>query len=366
MTRGTNGSERPLIDAAEEAQREAETRKRLCRERIAAMKDCLERAGYTEGTSYWSVGIIIAKVATGWESIEWELDRLASDRELATSSDNIESRRRIVRRALAELQADGMVTFECVVPSGRRGRGHKSRLTIELNRAVIVGDSPLLERAQKPDTDPDNGPDTDPDNGPDRTGTLTRTEPGQIKNQTALYSFPKDSGPLFLEDGEPKGKTEGAEDHEFSRLEFSTTADATVPTCVRLLDALGSRNEWPAGDVQTVWRVAAALDAGLIAEADAMTAARVARDFGKRSRVGLFRCKLAERLELDSDGLARLLSRVRMKNGYPAVPPVRRVKSDHDAAIAASVKAAPVQTRPNERTTQTAARRLFAELVSIR
>ena len=139
-----------------------------------------------------------------------------------------------------------------------------------------------------------------------------------------------------------------------------------MPTCVRLLDALGSRNEWPVGDVQTVWRVAAALDAGLIAEADAMTAARVARDFGKRSRVGLFRCKLAERLELDPSGLARLLSRVRMKNGYPAVPPVRRVRSENDAAIAASVQAAPVQSRPNERTTQTAARRLFAELVSIR
>lgn len=313
--RRSKDADRPLITAAEERDREDYARRRLCAERCQAVEDALTAIGFARDTSYWSVALLVARVCDGWAPLVRSLDRLASDDAIATSAKRLADRKRIVRRALDELQAFGVLTYERSQGAARRRTRPEVLFTIRLNRAAIVGDVPMEPVARDADNEADR---------PRTTGRTTgRTDPGQrggqTENHTVLSSLnPKTLGPLSPGEDLDQERL----DQKCSKVSSGsrvTDRRSTEATAHRLCASLG----WPSGNVRTLWQVAAAFDAGFIAEHAIADAVRASRLMSRRQPIGYFRTVLAERLATDSDGLSRLLRRVVMHDGWPTAPPSR-------------------------------------------
>ncbi|MEM6981165.1 MAG: hypothetical protein AAF539_16005 [Planctomycetota bacterium] len=333
---GDYGTPRPLLTSVAAADDEAAVRKRLAYERACAMEACLQRADYTPGTSYWDVAVVLAKSASGWLPIVWELDRIAEA--LPTTSDNPASRRRIVRRVLSELSRDGILTAEVAVPEGRRGRGAKAVATITIDREVVIGQKPLSERSSGDQlngtltgtltrTETGHSPGQKRDTDRDRNGTLTGTN----RDHTVLTLLTHSHSPhspgcrsaSVATDVEVDQKSIG--DGEVVHVADSSGDDIShlariEPTAINVAAAL----RWPPGDARTIWQVAAAHHAGQLSDAEVAAACRVAVMCAKHDRIGYMRTKLAERLGVDLRELSSLLSRVLPRCHAPRDPPVRR------------------------------------------
>ncbi|MEL6109394.1 MAG: hypothetical protein AAFU85_25585 [Planctomycetota bacterium] len=302
-----------LLAIAESKDAEDSVRRRLCRERCQAMEERLRDIGFAPGTSYWSVALLVARVSDGWQPLVRTLDKLASDKALETKSTDIRSRRRIVRRAIAELEEWDLLSVDRSEGPKRRATRAEVVYTITLNRPVIVGEI----EPRDADNCPDNGADKRPDNGADNTPDRPRTNPGQIESDSLYPPFTLDPfGPLS-----PLGRSEtsdvgGTEDHE-----CLVKAEQLEPIVVNIARAL----RWPGGDYETAWRVAAAFHAGDVNEADIAIACRLASENARKSPMGYFRTKLAERLGKDPSEMRELLSRHRCAGGFPNRRPSKPV-----------------------------------------
>ncbi|MCA9137264.1 MAG: hypothetical protein KDB00_10905 [Planctomycetales bacterium] len=313
----------PLCTIADERDREEATRRRLCRERCEAMELRLVEIGFSPGTSYWSLAMLVARLCDGWRPLRRSLDRIANDRDLATASKRIESRRRIVRRAIAELERYGLLSTSKTTGATRRATRPAVDLVITLNRAVIVGEIPPPEPSELAARDADNGPDNQPDNatdnGPDNERDTARTTGGQTQKHTVLSSHnPKTLGPLSPLGADPARTVDQS---------FVTDRESIEPTAVSIARAL----RWPIGRGDTVWRIAAAFVAGWVDESDLRSVCRGAIECHAADPIGYMRNSLSERLghgKAGTDGqkatMRAFLARVHCRGGFPTDPPPRR------------------------------------------
>ncbi|WP_302117074.1 hypothetical protein [Allorhodopirellula heiligendammensis] len=173
-----------------------------------------------------------------------------------------------------------------------------------------------------------------------------------------------------------KSGGEAGEDQRFDRRRGGvahaatriTTREATVATVLEIVRAMRCR---PVGDVQTLWRVAAAHDAGLLSQHDVASACRgVASATGPiDDPVGYFRSTLQRSLGLDEGEMCSLLSRVTMRGRYPSDLPQEppRASTGHPGACGGIAIKRPPAAGPgvNERTTEEARQRAMAMLRAI-
>lgn len=229
----TASNDRPLCVQADERDREDAVRRRLTRERCELVESALEAIGIARGTSYWSVALLVARVSEGWRPLVRSLDELAADSAIETTSDCPASRKRIVRRALNELQLWGLLEYSTSTGSTRRRTRPQSVLTITLDRATIVREAtgetensaanlapPAEHRDRdKPRTDPGQRGGQTPDNAADKV----RTNPGHFDGQTAA---PSSYSPLLPKAPSPWDAAAAAMDG-FVRLKERTIAEAS-------------------------------------------------------------------------------------------------------------------------------------------
>ncbi len=174
---------------------------------------------------------------------------------------------------------------------------------------------------------------------------ISRTSRRHLEPYTVPSSLnPKPYGPpspIETGDGgsmEDRKKIKGSADRE----SIETTVDAITPTARRLWRSL----KFPPGNLETLWRVAAAFDAGLIPEHAIADAAAAAVACASSSPVGYFRRTLAEKLSIELEDLKPFLRRVRCRGGYPTEPPPRIATPIH--ARTRAVPLAPVERRLDE------------------
>ncbi|TWU66469.1 hypothetical protein [Crateriforma conspicua] len=162
-----------------------------------------------------------------------------------------------------------------------------------------------------------------------------------------------------VEDGEDLLNEKVGKEHRGGGTRAVTTTERLEPTVRRLARSL----RWPPGDAQTLWRVAAAFDAGLVSEADVADACRATALCSRGSPIGYFRRVLAERLELDADGMKRLLSTVRCIDRFPNQLPSRRERAE--SATLPSAVTRPPPSGVTERQTEQARQRVLRDLAAM-
>lgn len=204
---GQDGSEdpHPLLTHADETALEGKTRKRLTAERCSAVEKALRSIGFAPGTSYWSVALLVARVA-GWQTLRRSLDDIASDPEVCTSAEKPEDRKRVIRRALNELQSWGLLTWETETGKSRRRTRAESVAVVTLNRQAVlsecepntVSNTPSLEPVaiENPENhcvrDTDNGADNASDNGADNCSDNPKDRPrttGRTARNVSSYTL---------------------------------------------------------------------------------------------------------------------------------------------------------------------------------
>jgi hypothetical protein len=200
---------RPLIAAIEERDLEERTRRRLTAERCEAVELCLRRVGFAPGTSYWSVALLVARVA-GWQPLRRAIDDLAADPAIATASKSPESRKRIVRRALDELQRWGLLEWTTETGETRRRTRAVSVAVVQLDRAAILNEATENTTQRDTDNPPDNAKDNANDNRADNGQDNVRTTARTIENVSSYtlkpnFPFPP-SPPLQAETATTEGK----------------------------------------------------------------------------------------------------------------------------------------------------------------
>lgn len=327
--------ETPLIAIAEQFDTERGALCRLVERACAAI-------GFPPGCQYERVAAYIARVA-GLGALRATTARITRDRSIDCTADH-------VRRALATLAEEGLliVTSEPSPPTRKRGRPptlyrlaidweNARRIVREFDeweatmRAEVLppthsGDFPTSSRreagaaptmAQRAaDIGPTSGdPLLSPPNNPSTHGPQPPSRPPS-NAQTA---------PRRIETADHKRTPEGG----FTRGQLE-------PIAGRILAALA----WPAGDAQTVWRIAAAFRSGDLSEADVADSCRAAVACRARDPVAYMRTTLAGRLDLDRGQMRAFLSRYRCQGGFPEEPPQRQ-------RPAATIKRPPAADAPH-------------------
>ncbi|EMI41690.1 hypothetical protein [Rhodopirellula sp. SWK7] len=231
-----NESTHPLLDEIDQRNRLDALRRRACARRCEAMERALVETGFAKGTSYWSVAMLITRISSDWEPLQRSLDDLASDKAIATTTNCLASRKRIVRRALHELASYGLIRFEITDGAKRRRTRRESNLWIELNRAGIEGKESLENWSR----DADNAADTQADKTRTTQETAERTTDGQRGGQPTVLSLylpldaqepvspsPSETKPEAKPDAKPQTKTETTTTEVFDSV-FKPLKDAGV------------------------------------------------------------------------------------------------------------------------------------------
>lgn len=360
----------PLIEQIEERDRtdaeiarDAEAAKQIIRNRILAMKYRLNEAGHQDHTATYSLGVMLAKIAMFWGPVTKTLEELACDRDVCISTDNLDSRKKTVRRALEMLWEDSLIEYEIVRPDGRRGRGAKSTVVIHLQRELIESETPLppirkreISGAIKRDIGRDIHTDIDRDIRTDIDGTLTGTLTGHLQNTPSFSSIPKDSIP-----SPPK---EGKEKVVFEFQQTRVPVESLVGRARQLWQRLGK----PAGNPRKLWLTVAAVEAGdlpasVIAMAADEIANRIKRQLPVNSPIGLFHHHVLRLSGLHGADLESIFARLRIDGD---IPPLGNAPSSPDVAYTIpSFKRAPPGGPVSERATAHAKYDVMAELSKI-
>lgn len=322
MTSASALDPRPLLTQC--AERSAEIHART----VSVERAC-KSIGYTAGTSYERLAAMIAKTC-GHGILTRSLKDISSDRDVQFSE-------RQTKRAIDDLIAVGLLLQVDPPPQQFRQRGRPARLySLQLNWSYVRE----ILAAESRETAPSDYP------APERHGTgvapaSDRHDHGpkpatcrHLENHTALYSHnPKVPGsPSPLQSKTEHEPVVNQENHSCDLVvptERSPTAtksrmtsDQVQASATRLFVGL----DYFGGNASTLWMVAAAFDAGLIAEADIADSVRGAYECaGPGHRVAYFRTCLMNRLELDTSGMQSLLSRAVIVGGAPNGPPAAAI-----------------------------------------
>ncbi|TWT65663.1 hypothetical protein [Crateriforma conspicua] len=364
--------DRPLITAAEERTAEIHAR-------CVTVERACRAIGFTADSSHERIATLIARVA-GLRTLRRTIAEIAADDQVGCSE-------RQVRRAMDELVAFGIIERTAEDPPKVRRRGRTPvvwllglrwdflhQTVAEADQAEAISRGEVVEnRPSEPVEIDDSDLRTFDRRGADikaaSCGHLTdigRTfDRHRPKHSLCPNPIPHSPGPQSLS----KADVDLDVDHSRSQGQrirpgpdrppdsptpeppVAVTRQATEPTALRLMAAL----RHPAGNVRTVWQVAAAFDAGLVSEFAIADAARAAVLMRAGDRVAYFRTTLAERCETDLAGLAQLLRRVRMTGGFPTSPPQRPEHPRPTMRSAGEEPRVPVHDRQRELATQLAA-----------
>lgn len=328
--------DRPLIVAAEERTREIAAR-------CSTVRRACRAVGFTPGSSHERIAVLIALVA-GEETLRRSVSDLAEDPEVGVSP-------RQVRRAMRDLEEVGFITAELEpqLPVRRRGRPvqvWQLTLVIEAVRDVVI-QANRWESEQRSrgavNTSSDFSAPSRPPGGVDAASS--RRDGGveaASRRHRGFYTVCPPNNPLTQDPpspfpAEPDAEVEDGVDHLRGKVpevvhdasdhpdasdqvphDTPVTRAATEPTARRLCRSLG----WPRENLETLWRAAAAFDAGLLSEHQVADAVHVTTMQPRRTVVGYFRGVLADHVG-GPDALTRLLTRVRMRGGFPEHPPPR-------------------------------------------
>ncbi|MEL7338213.1 MAG: hypothetical protein AAFN70_18630, partial [Planctomycetota bacterium] len=232
---------------AAERDNEDRVRRRLTAQRVHLMEQAMEAIGFHPDGVTWSVGRLLALLASNWQPVVRSLDRLAKDRELAINSKTLANRKRSFRRAVCELADWGLIRFEVNDGVKRVKTRRQAMFTIELQRSVIAAEA-AGEEVVSAVSDADEHADEHTDETRTSGRTSGRTDSGRVGGQTGSHSlletltYPKPSSPSSLQPAE----TATTKDLEIT-FDADTALRAAgverVTAAMRLADQLGVADE---------------------------------------------------------------------------------------------------------------------------
>ena len=362
-----------LLDLIESRDADEQAAKLEPKAEAYARAKTVERAclavGYKPGSCYERLAVVVAKIP-GSGFVRRTIAELASDSEINCSH-------RHVTRAFEQLHQDGVLLIEKEPPPPVRRRGRHAvtyRLSIdwqvvrqaitefeaweEESRAIA---NRKMDRQEEP---------IDLLTSCRHRGDITPASSGHcvdIKPTSSTHTLYPPNNPVTHGPPSPSelSAIEPIVGRKVDHRKRIVTRSETEPTAIRLCRALN----WPTGDVQTLWRVAAAFDCGLLSEWSIKDACKAAVEQATTSRVGYFRKTLAGNCETDLDGLRETLSSVKMPGGFPEKPPDRPRESvrnnirhqpcpvkQHNEAIAALARSLRMENFENQTTMAEGAR----------
>jgi len=188
--------DRPLERIWVEEETTERTRRYMTAQRCQLMEAALERVGFARDTIYGRVAVLLAKLAVDWQPVQRELGRLASDREIASGSQSLKTQKDVVRRALKELAAWGVIAIDKLEGAKRRRTKaeviYSVRMCPRVLKKLADGHEPepveiATDQRQRERQDSDNGS----DNTCDRPATTAATDQRQYVRQDSKHSLYK-------------------------------------------------------------------------------------------------------------------------------------------------------------------------------
>lgn len=188
--------DRPLERIWVEEETTERTRRYMTAKRCELMESALDRVGFARDTIYGRVAVLLAKLAVDWQPVERELGRLASDREICSGSKSLKAKKDVVRRALKELAAWGVIAIEKLEGAKRRRTKAEVIYSIRMCPRVLKklsdGHEPEpVEIATDQLQDSDNESNNESDNTCDRPATTGATDQRQYVRQDSKHSLYK-------------------------------------------------------------------------------------------------------------------------------------------------------------------------------
>jgi hypothetical protein len=323
--------------------------------RIVSVERACKAIGYSPQSSYERLAAMIAKTC-GHGVLTRPLKDIASDRDIQFSE-------RQTKRAIEDLVDVGLLLqLDPPTPEFKKRGRPKRVFSLQINWP-FVHEVVANEYAKTTPSD---------------YSASSRREPGvssassrHLENHTALYSHnPKVPGsPSPLRPKTERKPVENQEDHSCDLVVPSErscnaaksrmTSDQVQATATRLFVGL----DYFGGNASTLWMVAAAFDAGLIAEADIADSIRGAYECaGPSHRVAYFRTCLMNRLELDAAAMRALLSKVVIVGGAPDGPPASAIAAKAQRSGRRKLPIGYDANRKSEREISNASRSIIEQL----
>ncbi|MEM9825202.1 MAG: hypothetical protein AAF958_01375 [Planctomycetota bacterium] len=321
---------------AREAERRASEREAKAERAalIQTVERALEAAEFHPSTAYYRIAVLIAKVA-GADRFDWTASRLADDAE-------IECTREHARNAVKELLRWRilMPVSKSRISNGRRGRPSHS-LAVKIDREGcgkwISGINPVAndaeENAAKSEGLPGErineiGEKSTPNRGEidaKSGGNLGEIGEKSGRNLGIPSLCPPSPNPIpipgppspAIGDGDPACERRSVDTVDRKKIFYRVDLERTATQIAVAL-------KWPdESDWSTVWVVAALYVDGQLSKAEVSGACRGANATATRTRIGVFRSIIAERLGIQAVEFRGLFGRYGCRGGFPKEAPPR-------------------------------------------